>query len=107
MRTQAARIDESGAAIALRAERAVVARLGGGCQMPIGAYADVSNDTVRLTAVVVSPDGARAARAAASGSVEQAEAIGADVADRLLSDGAGDILADIQRAHAAVEGIQP
>jgi hydroxymethylbilane synthase len=107
MRTQAARIDESAAAIALRAERAVVARLGGGCQMPIGAYADVSNDTVRLTAVVVSPDGARAARAAASGSVEQAEAIGADVADRLLSDGAGDILADIQRAHAAVEGIQP
>ena len=103
----AGRIDEPAAAAALRAERAVVTRLGGGCQMPIGAHADVSSGALRLTAVVVSPDGVRAARAAASGSVEQAEAIGGDVAEQLLRDGAGEILADIQRTHAAVEGIQP
>jgi hydroxymethylbilane synthase len=107
LRAHAGRIDEPAAAAALRAERAVVTRLGGGCQMPIGAYADVSSGALRLTAVVVSPDGVTAARAAASGSIEQAEAIGGDVAERLLRDGAGEILADIQRTQAAVEGIQP
>ncbi len=101
------RIDDPTAAVALRAERAVVTRLGGGCQMPIGAYADESNGGLRLTAVVVSPDGARAARATASGSTDHPEAIGLDVAERLLAGGAGEILADIQRAQAAVEGIQP
>src|SRR5688572_27844716 len=107
LRAHAGRIDEPAAAAALRAERAVVTRLGGGCQMPICAYADVSSGALRLTAVVVSPDGVTAARAAASGSIEQAEAIGGDVAERLLRDGAGEILADIQRTQAAVEGIQP
>jgi hydroxymethylbilane synthase len=102
-----ARIDDESAAHALRAERAVVTRLGGGCQMPIGAFADVSNGTLTLTGVVVSADGARAARASAGGAVGLAPAIGVDVAERLLTAGAGEILADVQRAHAAVEGIQP
>src|SRR5688500_2974538 len=44
-----ARIEDPAAAAALRAERAVVTRLGGGCQMPIGAYAAVSNGTLTLT----------------------------------------------------------
>jgi hydroxymethylbilane synthase len=101
------RIDDPPAAVALRAERAVVTRLGGGCQMPIGAYADESNGGLRLTAVVVSPDGARAARATASGSTDHPEAIGLHVAEQLLAGGAGEILAEIQRAQAAVEGIQP
>ena len=102
-----ARIDDLGAAVALRAERAVVTRLGGGCQMPIGAHAEIANGSLTLTSVVVSPDGARAERASASGGLEQAEAVGLDVARRLLEEGAGDILAEIQRAQAAVEGIQP
>jgi hydroxymethylbilane synthase len=106
-RERVARIDEPAAAVALRAERAVVTRLGGGCQMPIGAHAEISGGSVTLTSIVVSPDGARAARASASGGIEQAEAIGIAVANRLLDEGAGDILADVQRTQAAVEGIQP
>ena len=108
-RALVSRIDDADAAVALRAERAVVTRLGGGCQMPIGAYARISAETMTmtLTGVVVSPDGARAAHAAASGSIEQAEAIGVHVANQLLSDGADDILAEVQRTQAAVEGIQP
>ena len=102
-----ARIDDPEASAALQAERAVVTRLGGGCQMPIGAYAAVSKGTLTLTGIVVSPDGSRAARAAASGSVDNARAIGVDVAEQLLRDGAGEILSEVQRAHAAVEGIQP
>jgi len=100
-------IDDADAAAALRSERAVVARLGGGCQMPIGALADVAGGELTVRAVVISPDGQRIVRGSASGSSDQAEALGRSVADELLQDGAGDILADVQRAHAAVEGIQP
>ncbi len=101
------RIDDPPSATALRAERAVVTRLGGGCQMPIGAYAEVTGATVAIAGVVVSPDGARAARATASGEAGQADAVGVQLAERLLAAGAGDILADVQRTQAAVEGIQP
>ena len=107
MRGHAARIGDAAASVALRAERAVVTRLGGGCQMPLGAYADVSDDRVTLAAVVVSPDGARAARSVATGSSDQAETLGVKVAEQLLADGAGEILAEVQRAPGAVEGIQP
>ena len=101
------RVDDPGAAAALLAERAVVTRLGGGCQMPIGALAEISNNQLALRGVVISPDGARVVRGAASGSPEQAEGLGVQVAEALLHGGAGDILAEVQRAHAAVEGIQP
>jgi len=107
VRRSVAQIDDRGAAVALRAERAVVMRLGGGCQMPIGAFADVTGDTVTLTGIVISVDGARAARATATGAAANAEAIGVNVAEQLLERGADEILADVQRAQAAVEGIQP
>ena len=102
-----ARIDDRSAAVALTAERAVVRRLGGGCQMPIGAYAAVRQSTLDLTAVVVSLDGARAVRAEASGSADEALALGARVAERLLEQGASEILSDVQQTQAAVEGLQP
>jgi hydroxymethylbilane synthase len=102
-----AQIGDADAAVALQAERTVVSRLGGGCQMPIGALAAVTGGQLTVRGVVISPEGARIARGAASGSAADAERLGIDVADQLLADGAGDILADVQRAHAAVEGIQP
>jgi hydroxymethylbilane synthase len=100
-------IDDLPARAALEAERAVVAKLGGGCQMPIGAHADVSDDALTLTAVVLSLDGARAIRAESRGSMMDARNVGTAVAETLLSQGAAQILAEVQRAHAAVEGIQP
>jgi len=60
-----------------------------------------------LNAIVLSLDGARALRAEATGSATEARRLGTAIADDLLSQGAADILADVQRAHAAVEGIQP
>jgi hydroxymethylbilane synthase len=114
IRADAARVADIVAAIddplsraALEAERAVVARLGGGCQMPVGAHAEVSSGSLNLTAVVLSMDGARAVRAESRGSLSDPGAVGAAAADVLLSQGAGEILAEIQRTHAAVEGIQP
>jgi len=103
----AARISDPRAATALAAERAVIVRLGGGCQMPIGAYAEVHGDQMQMTAVVVSLDGARAAHASAQGPAADPEGLGRQVAERLRLAGAEDILADVTRAQAAVEGLQP
>jgi hydroxymethylbilane synthase len=75
--------------------------------MPIGAYAEPRDGVLVLTGVVISLDGARAVRAEATGAADAAEALGANVAERLLEQGAGEILAEVERAPGAVEGIQP
>ena len=100
-------ISDADATAALTAERAVVARLGGGCQMPIGAYAAPTGDDLTVTAIVVSLDGARTARAQTTGPAADAERVGFDAAERLFAAGAADILAEVEQARAAVEGLQP
>jgi hydroxymethylbilane synthase len=100
-------IDDPSASAALTAERAVVTRLGGGCQMPIGAYAALQDGELVLTTIVVSVDGAQAARADARGAAADAHAVGIRAADELLARGAGEILAAVQREYGAVEGLQP
>jgi hydroxymethylbilane synthase len=102
-----AAIDDADARAALDAERAVVVKLGGGCQMPIGAHAAVDGTSLVLTAIVLSLDGTRAIRAESRGDAREAARVGIAVAEDLLSRGAADILAEVQQAHAAVEGIQP
>lgn len=101
------RIDDRLASAALAAERAVVRRLGGGCQMPIGAYAEAASDTIDIVAVVISLDGAQAVRGDGHGTLSEADAVGTTVAERLLSEGAAEILEQVHRAPAAVEGLQP
>lgn len=87
------------AAIALRAERAVVDRLGGGCQMPIGAYAHAVRDGgLALTGIVVSTDGSTSVRIEVQGSIHEPEELGRRTADELLARGAESILADARRA---------
>ncbi len=87
-------INDATASVALDAERAVVTRLSGGCQMPIGAYATVAGETMTLAAIVVALDGSREVRATAAGSVREPGALGTRVADSLLARGADTILAD-------------
>jgi hydroxymethylbilane synthase len=87
-------IDDPEAAGALRAERALVVALGGGCQTPIGALATVvSRDELELVASVVALDGSRAVRARVRGLRQDPEAIGARAAAQLLAGGADEILA--------------
>jgi hydroxymethylbilane synthase len=100
-------IHEWHSGVALDAERAVVRRLGGGCQMPIGAYAAVDGMSLSVTGVVISGDGARAAHAHIDGRVDEPEAAGEAAAEQLLADGAQEILEEIQRHHATIEGLQP
>ena len=100
-------ISDRTGAVALSAERAVIVELGGGCQMPIGAHAAAVGETLLMHAVVVSLDGTRAAHASARGSIDDPEGLGRSIAQQLRDDGAGEILADVLRAHANVEGLQP
>ena len=90
-----AALDHAATRAAVTAERAVLASLGGGCQVPIGAYAQVSGETLRLIGVVIAPDGDRIVRKSDQGSVYEAEQTGRRVGAALLADGARDILAQV------------
>ena len=78
--------------VACVAERALLRSLGGGCQLPIAAHAVVNETTLRLEALVASPDGARIVRGTISGSTANASELGANLADKLRADGADAIL---------------
>jgi len=79
------------------AERAMNKRLEGGCQVPIGCYADYVEDdeTLSLRGLVGSPDGSRILRAEARAPATAAEQLGITVAEDLLSQGAAAILAEV------------
>jgi hydroxymethylbilane synthase len=77
----------------VRAERAVNLSLGGSCTIPLGAFAEVAGRTLRLRALVASPDGRRIARAEGTGDACDPEALGLRVADALRGEGAAEILA--------------
>jgi len=89
-----AKLDDARARVAVTAERAVLAALGGGCQVPIGALAEVS-DFVRLRAVVVSPDGRTLIRGASEFAAARAEEAGRELGEKLLSEGAREILEEV------------
>lgn len=107
VRSMAQRINDPVAAAELAAERAVVRRLGGGCQMPIGAHASAAGAGIALSAVVISLDGAEAVQASSQGEIADAVGLGDRVAETLFERGARKILDDVQRAQATVEGLQP
>ncbi|MCE7536705.1 hydroxymethylbilane synthase [Aliivibrio fischeri] len=73
-------------------ERAMNNRLEGGCQVPIGSYSLINGDQIWLRALVGEPDGSVMIRGEVSGPVSDAEALGTQLADQLLNDGAKEIL---------------
>jgi hydroxymethylbilane synthase len=78
------------------AERAMNARLHGGCQVPIAGHALIEGDRLVLKGLVGTPDGSRILRAESEGLREDWAAIGTRVADDLLAQGAGEILSALQ-----------
>ena len=88
-------LDHAETRLAVAAERALLAALGGGCQVPIGAYAQVDGDEVRLTAVVCTPDGDRLLRRNATGATLDPESLGNRLAQELLGAGADEILESV------------
>ncbi|MDH4185610.1 MAG: hydroxymethylbilane synthase [Nitrospira sp.] len=77
---------------AVLAERALLHRLQGGCQVPIAAHATLAGRHVTLEGVVASVDGKELLRDRTAGSVENPESIGIQLADRLLARGGDKIL---------------
>lgn len=86
--------------IAVEAERALLNELGGGCQVPIGAYAEVTNDDIKLTGVVARPDGSLVLRDVRHGS--DPVLLGEQLGKSLLDRGGRDILKEVYGETAAV-----
>ncbi|MEW1694450.1 hydroxymethylbilane synthase [Streptomyces sp. NPDC091278] len=84
--------------VCVRAERALLAELHGGCSVPVGAWGRIGDDgLLHLSAAVTSLDGAQQVTAAGEGPVDDPEKLGACVAAELLSKGATGILDSIRR----------
>lgn len=79
-------------AIRVSAERAMNQRLQGGCQVPIGSYAELLGDELWLRGLVGAVDGSKVIRGDVRGKAEDAEALGVQLADRLLESGAKPLL---------------
>ena len=78
------------------AERAVALRLGANCQSPVASFATLTNGVLTIDALVASTDGGRILREQLAGPETEAELIGMRVAERLLEQGAGDLLREAQ-----------
>jgi hydroxymethylbilane synthase len=86
---------------AVRAERALLLGLGGGCQVPIGAQTSISpRGRIKLTGFVAELDGSLLLRATEEGPKTSAEKIGARLAKRLMKSGAKEILERVEMEAA-------
>jgi len=81
--------------IRLSAERAMNNRLNGGCQVPIAGFALLENNEIFLRGLVGRPDGSEVVRGEIRGPAEQAQALGQQLAEQLLNDGADAILREM------------
>ncbi|RWX44155.1 hydroxymethylbilane synthase [Candidatus Electrothrix aarhusensis] len=82
-------------AVTVSAERAFLLRLEGGCQVPIGGFATIDNDTITLTGLIASLDGKTILREQLSGMASDAEKIGITLAETLLDRGGKAILDEV------------
>jgi hydroxymethylbilane synthase len=89
----AALLEHEPSRMATVAERAFLARLGGGCLAPATAHARIEGGALRMEAAVGDPDGVELMRAEDSGTREEGLSIGARLAAKMLADGAGRLLA--------------
>lgn len=96
--TLLSRLEDKSTRQRVMAERAMNRSLQGGCQVPIGAYAELQGDELWLRGLVGSIDGQRILRAEIRGPASDAEALGVKVAGALLAQGADKLLAEIQQS---------
>jgi hydroxymethylbilane synthase len=105
IRKQVEFLNDPAARAATMCERALLNKLGGGCQVPIGAFAEMRNGTLHLTGVVARPDGSEVLREQQTGN--DPVALGEKVGDTLLRRGATKILEDVYRETQAPVPAQP
>ena len=87
-------LEDAATRVAVTAERAFMARLEGGCTVPLAGHATVEGSTVHLRGLVGRPDGSKVVEGERSGPVETALSLGESLAEELLSRGAAEILRD-------------
>ena len=92
-------LDHAPTHAAVAAERGVLAALGGGCQVPIGAHATVSEGRLRLIGVVASTDGSEVVKGSSEGAVADAAVMGRKLGEDLLSRGGRGILASVYQQN--------
>jgi hydroxymethylbilane synthase len=92
MRELLAFLNDAAAGAATACERALLNRLGGGCQVPIGAFAETRSGMLHLEAVVADPDGSKILRESRDGSLNDPEQLGGAVGETLLRRGGAEIL---------------
>ncbi|MEO5875161.1 MAG: hydroxymethylbilane synthase [Streptosporangiaceae bacterium] len=85
-------LDDAQTRACVTAERSVLAVLEAGCSAPVGAHATYEEEGLRLTAAVISHDGARQLRLSASGHPDRAEDLGREVASQLFAQGADQLM---------------
>ncbi len=95
VRDLVARLEHDTTRATVMAERALLKRLEGGCQVPIAGHAVIQGETLILDGLVVSLDGKRYVKHSLSGLVSEPESIGTRVAEELLARGARPILQEI------------
>jgi hydroxymethylbilane synthase len=88
-------LDHSPTRLAVKAERAFLQSLGGGCQIPLAGYARLESGRLVLTGLVAALDGGRVIREKIVGTPEQGEELGVTLAQTLLAKGAGEILSEV------------
>ncbi len=86
---------------AVRAERALLWRCEGGCQVPIAAHGTVTGTQLHLVGFVASVDGAKSVRGEISGPAEECEKLGIALAEKLLKDGAHEILSEVYQREVS------
>ena len=75
-------------------------RLEGGCQVPIGSYAELEGDELWLRALVGAPDGSLMVCGERRGPASDAHSMGVDLAEELLAKGAREILHEVYQGNA-------
>jgi hydroxymethylbilane synthase len=93
-------LDDPSARAATTCERALLKRLGGGCQVPIGAFAEMRNGKLHLESVVADPDGSKVLRDSRDG--DDPEQLGTDAGEALLARGGDQILEAVYGRGLAV-----
>jgi hydroxymethylbilane synthase len=97
-------INDGMSAVALVAERALVAALGGGCQLPLGAIALPGGGELDMHAIVSSVDGRRSVRRQARGAISDPVRLGQRLAEELAAGGATALLDEVRNAQGPVAG---
>jgi hydroxymethylbilane synthase len=93
-------LDDDDARTATSCERALLSKLGGGCQVPIGAAAEIGNGRLHLDAIVANPDGSKILRESRDG--DDPEQLGSEVGETLLRRGGDAILEEVYGKAIAV-----